>query len=493
MLTLLLTAAYAQALEPCATPWLMPDFIGVKAEPLPPPPPAVGKALRNTYEGIPNVATSENFALWWGSRLDLSESRAEQVLEGFEASWDVQIDQLGHDAPDGTDDYLFNVYVGSTGSGTPDDFGAGGYYYRDSEGWPMVVVASATANDPDDYGRSVIAHEYYHAIQDETGNYAYSNSYGFTDGSWFWEASATWVVTEVFPTDPWHSIFLFGYLLVPEQPLNAFTYPDGSLDGYHQYGAFLFPRFLTEHAVEPSVIAETWKQGSRTGDPLDVLDELIADEGQDLGALFVDFAAHNVLWDYEHGETYQDVVESYAPYYPGEDHRLTDTVRGDGDSDWFDVDEDLAPARLGYNLIRFEWPDEGDLELGFDGDSEGTEGTASEWGLSVVFQGDDGNTIQVLDPEAGVWRFEDVGVHDTVTLVVGAVPGEADQEERFPYSWRMAVVEPLPDPVAAIDPGGEDGVAASCGCAQASPRAAWPGLVLLGVLLGVRRREPPRS
>ena len=63
MLTLRLTAAAAaQALEPCATPWLMPSLYGVVAEPLPPPPPATGKALRNTYDGIPNVATSENFA-----------------------------------------------------------------------------------------------------------------------------------------------------------------------------------------------------------------------------------------------------------------------------------------------------------------------------------------------------------------------------------------------------------------------------------------------
>ena len=112
MLTLLLTAAAAaQALEPCATPWLMPSLYGVVAEPLPPPPPATGKALRNTYDGIPNVATSENFARR-GRRLDLSDTRAQQVLDGFEASWDVQVGQLVHDAPEGSDEYLFNVYVG---------------------------------------------------------------------------------------------------------------------------------------------------------------------------------------------------------------------------------------------------------------------------------------------------------------------------------------------------------------------------------------------
>jgi len=499
MLALLLTTiAHAQALPPvpCATPWLLPERLDIVPVQPPSPPPAAGKGLRTTYDGVPNVATSANFALWWGSRLDLSDAKAQAVLEGFEASWEVQVGELGHDAPEGSDQWLFNVYVGSTGSGTPSDYGAGGYYWRDEEGWPMVVVGSPTANDPEDYGRSVIAHEYYHAIQDRTGNYVYANNYGFTDGSWFWESTATWVVSEIFPQDLWHASFLFGYLLVPDQPLNAFTYPDGSLDGYHQYGAFLFPRYLTEHAVDPSVIVETWKRGSRDGDPLVVLGELLADRDLDLASVFVDFAAANVLWDYQHGGTYQAVVDGYAPYFPSEDRRVTATVRGDGDPDWFDVDEDLAPARLGYNQIRFERPDDGDLELGFDGAAEGSDGTAPAWGLAVIFEDDGGDRVEVLDPDAGVWLFEDVGDHDVITLVVAAVPDQADQDERFPYSWRMAVVTPALDPLEALQPQDDDDdddpgqIAAGCGCTQVPGTGAW-WVIALGIL-GVRssRRGP---
>ncbi len=488
MLLLFLTVAAAAPDAPCATPWLMPSLDGVRLEPLPPAPPGPGKSLRSAYDGVPNVATSVNFALWWGNGLTLRQSDAEAVLDGFEASWEVQVQALEHEAPEGSEDYLFNVYVGSTGSGTPSDYGAGGYYYRDPQGWPMVVVGASTANDPEDYGRSVIAHEFYHAIQDRTGNYAYSNSYGFTDGSWFWEATATWVVNEVFPQDEWHAIFLFGYLLVPEQPLNAFTYPDGSLDGYHQYGAFLFPRYLTEHVVEPEVIAETWKQGSRSGDPLEVLGDLLDDEGVDLTSRFLDFATRNVLWDYEHGLAYERIVDTYAPYYPAEDHRIAVTVRGVGDSGWEEVAEGLAPARLGYNLLRFEWPDDGDLELAFEGESEGTEGTLPEWALAVVFEGDEGADVQTLDPDAGVWRFEDVGQHDSVTVVVAAVSSEADQDERFPYRFRMAVVAPLPDPFASAE--GEDGGndAGGCTCSPSSPAPGPWALLLMVGLVPLHRR-----
>ncbi len=488
MLLSLVSLAVAQPLEPCATPWLMPERHLVPARTSPgPAPPAAGKDLRNAYDGIPHVRTSDNFALWWGSRLDLSDDDAEAVLEAFEASWDVQVGVLGHEAPEGSDDWLFNVYVGSTGSGTPSDYGAGGYYWFDSQGWPMVVINTSAATDPRDYGRSVIGHELYHAIQDRTGHYVYSDSYGFTDGSWFWEATANWVVPEIWPEDQWHSVFLFGYLLVPERPLNAFTYPDGSLDGYHQYGAFLWPRYLTEHVVDIDLIAETWKRGSRDGDPLVVLEDLLSDEGEALDALFV-------VWDYAHGDTYEDVVDAYAPYFPGEDHRVAATVRGDGDSAWEPVDEGLAPGLLGYNLIRFERPEDGDLVIGFDGDGEGEEGTPAEWGLLVVIEDDTGSRQVLLDADDSEWRIEDLEDVDAATLVVAQLSTDTDQDERFHYRWRLEIQEPLlPEDPTDLLPGGDgdddgDGLAAGCGCATGGPpRLAAPWVLL--ALAGLRRRR----
>lgn len=494
MLALLISVAAAQGLTPCATPWLLPTRVHV--DPIAPtaPPPATGKGLRTAYDDVPHLRSSENFALWWGDGVSLADSTADALLDAFEASWDVQIGVLGHQAPSGSDDWLFNVYVGSTGDGTPSDYGAAGYYFTDREGWPMVVINTTTARDPEDYGRAVVAHEFYHALQDQTGAYAYASRGAFTDGSWFWEATATWVVNEVFPQDVWHSTFLFGYLLVPERPLNDFTYPDGSLEGYHQYGAFLFPRFLTEHAVAADVIAQTWKDGTRTGDPLDVLTGHLEDAGLDLGTLFTEFAARNVLYDYAHGGVYQDVVDAYAPYFPGEDHRVAAEIRGDGDREWFQVDEDLAPGRFGYNLLRFEWPDDGDLVLEFDGDTTGRDGSEAAWSLAVVTQGDDGDELTLLDAADSPWRFEEVDGLETVTVVVAAIPDEAEQDERFDYRWRLEIVLPLPEVVAELDPGdGESPALAGCGCASAPASARGLAPLLLGVLIRRRRAGPARG
>jgi MYXO-CTERM domain-containing protein len=450
-------------------------------------PPAAGKDVRTGYSDVPNLLTSENFAVWWGTQGDISESSAQALIDSFESSWDAIVGELAHEPPEGSSDYLFNVYIGSTGNGTPSDYGAAGYYYRDPQGWPMVVVSAGTARDQTDYGRSIVPHEFYHAVQDQTANYAYSGSSGFTDGSWFWEATAIWVVNEVFPDDTWHSVYLFGYLLVPERPLNDFTYPDGSLAGYHQYGAFLFPRYLTEHVVEPSLIVQTWKDGTSSGDPLQVLGDLVADQGMDLGELFTDFAARNVLYDYIHGETYQDVVDAYAPYYPGDDHRVTEVVRGDGDRAWFQVDEDLAPGPFGYNLIRFEWPDDGDLVIEFDGQIEGRERSEATWGLALVWTDDEGSAIELLDASEGAWRLEDVDGMEAVTLVVASIPQDAGRDERFDYRWRMSIERPVPEILSDPDPEGEDVRFAACGCRSPGQGSAWLAVLVMAVL--VRRRE----
>ena len=100
--------------------------------------------------------------------------------------WDIEINQLGYEMPTSADTYLFNVYIGDTGSGAPQGYGAAGYFTGDNQGYPMIVIAKQTVMD-EGYLDFTVAHEFFHALQGRTNRYDY-DEYG--PGAWYWEATA---------------------------------------------------------------------------------------------------------------------------------------------------------------------------------------------------------------------------------------------------------------------------------------------------------------
>src|SRR5687767_10597406 len=101
---LLLGVAYAQ---PCATMQVLPGAGPVRSGRIAAAGPA---SIRDIY-GVPNVVTTEHFAGWWGGTGGLAAEDVHQLLSEFELAWAVEVDQLGHPPPYGTDAFLFNVYV----------------------------------------------------------------------------------------------------------------------------------------------------------------------------------------------------------------------------------------------------------------------------------------------------------------------------------------------------------------------------------------------
>ena len=77
----------------------------------------------------------------------------------------------------------------------------------------FVVLARATVADLEGGGLTA-AHELYHAIQHVTGRYRE------TAGLWFWEATATWMESQVFPQATAYARFLYGYALLPHLPID---------------------------------------------------------------------------------------------------------------------------------------------------------------------------------------------------------------------------------------------------------------------------------
>ena len=118
----------------------------------------------------------------WGDEIDLSSKSRTRSCDHLEWSWVHEIETMEYPAPYGTDAYLFNVYMGSSGDGAPSDAGVAGYYTTDEEGWPMVVLSQYVAENDDQY--SVIPHEFFHAVQHSTERYPYSGA-----SAWYWEAT----------------------------------------------------------------------------------------------------------------------------------------------------------------------------------------------------------------------------------------------------------------------------------------------------------------
>lgn len=105
------------------------------------------------------------------------------------------------------------------------------------------------------------AHEYFHAVQ-----FAYD---AFED-SWFMEATATWAEDEVYPDINDNLQYLrHGPLRRPRVPLDKFE-----LGGLHQYGDWLFFRYLSERFPAPlgmsTLVRQMWRQadGSARGPDL---------------------------------------------------------------------------------------------------------------------------------------------------------------------------------------------------------------------------------
>ena len=509
-----LGGAQASGVEaPCLTLDLMrsrgakPPMVNVA-----PPPSLPAKGERDAWGEWPNSSFSENFVLKWGPD-SLSRATTDTVLDAFEASWDRFVNDMDYEAPVGSDQFRFNVYVAETGQGSLSSYGAAGYFSYDSDGWPMIVLAR-NALDAEDAGAGTAVHEFFHAIQDAMDTWDYVDL-----GGWYYEATACWSVPEVIPGDKTYLTFVFGYGLLPNYAVNFFDYFDtGAFTEYHQYGAFLFPRYLTEHVSDWQIIRDSWQRNNSSNDPLQALMDLLDEEDIDFDQTFMDFAAHNALWDYEDGDWYSEYINYYASYFSEWDCRVSDSLPSGGDSDWREADSGCLPQRYGYNLIRLNRPDQGHAVLEFDGDSSGSRGTPSSWGLQWAQSGKTGSPyrpVALEDGLAGGDVFCDAGEADELWLAVANLGERFRDNETFDYRYRLEILDSHPecgdspeDTGAPQDSDAKDtgdaqstpgefggfgtqasgGCACSAGAGEAARTRIW-FLGLFGLLVSLRRRR----
>lgn len=459
--------------QPCGAPHFLPNALR-KPRAVVPREATETRQLRDSFGDFPNLVTSAHFALKWGSASDLSVEDGSKMLDALEASYAVQVEEMAHRTPTGADSFLLNVYVGSSGDGAPSAFAAA-YVDVDDEGFEYIVVSPETIESyrpggDSSYPDAVLAHEFYHVLQVSSGAYFGDDVY------WYWEATADWIAEEVFPGNVNNDALAPGYLMYPHVSLTFADFADeGTLLELHHYGAQVFARYLSDVVADSSLIRDSWVNGGPLDDPLEVLDGLLAARGASITEVFGEFAARAAVLDLPHQEMLALWVDSFIPFYPGEDFRVADTAALLRLGGLVEPPAATLPERLAFNAIEIP-PVAGPVFVSFEGAATGTRGSTADFRVTLVRQ--EGGRLQydalALEGLRGELRADFSGQEEQAFLVVAAVPQESRSGEVFPYQYRVSQgLTAFTGGGCATSPGSSGGLG---------------GLLLLAGLAWLRRR-----
>jgi hypothetical protein len=158
--------------------------------------------------------------------------------------------------------------------------------------------------------RVTLAHEIFHVIQ-----FGY---YQGSDGSWWQEATATWMEDVIHPRQNDYLQYVCAFVLVPGRALDS----GNPRADFHAYGAAIFPHFLDQRYGR-DLIRATWEEHSaRRNASLDNLDRAVRDYNDivyDLRGLeagiegaFSDYA----VWSWFVGDRFRDGFFAEGDLYP---------------------------------------------------------------------------------------------------------------------------------------------------------------------------------
>lgn len=331
----------------------------------------------------------------------------------------------------------------------------------------MIVIDKDLVRQPDS-AKLTAGHEFFHAVQDAVDTYTFSGN-----AQWWYEATANWILTEIFPTNGGYATTLYGVALRPELPLNHFGYPyTGACEDDHHYGAFIFALYLSENHGGASIIHKSWTEAPSGADPLDVIDELLQTGGSRLNEAHHDYTMHNATWNYADEENLEWFAEAYVEDCG--DHRELGSLEASGE--WATPPQ-YAPRTFGANYWRL-----GDLPEVFTVEFEGEPGVV--WQLGIASQsGSQHENLLLQDPSSPV-IVRDWEQADEAWLVISAIDTATDDGSSFDYQVRIHDGEWGEEETPLMDEKG-------CGCATGSGLLGLWGLFGVTGLIGVGRRRTP--
>jgi hypothetical protein len=408
-----------------------------------------------------NQLNSEHFSVQWDGDT-IGESTAQGFLDALEDGWEVEIEELGWEAPLQTGTYLIPAYV-------QDGSYQGAYTTTERCGasYAPYIVAYSGSFSTGSWSDDMAVHEFNHSSQ---------FSYGYGWEFWWWEATATTVQEQVYPNSNWWTTYVSGYAGNPQIAMNASDQNDQDIF-WHMYGMSIWGNYIVENLGGHDTVLETWENSSRhaRGYYDYGMEDAFDDAGLDLHAAYADFVAKNIVMDY-HDQR----------YLPGVDERdQVDELPADGESS-----SRHAVQGYGQDFIRFDTDiGEGDILLTFDGQSD------ADWLVEMV-EVTDSEVLRVAEMDVaggmGELTFEDFGEEDVVLVISPMEPDDSS----YDYAWTAELIVPEEDPVdsglPSDDPGkvGNDSVEMSggCGCDAGGNVGIGAG-ILLGMAAVARRRR----
>lgn len=468
---------------------VLPTVVPPPAPWQPPPAPVshdVGRDLaeRDSFGAFPNLHVSDRLVIKWGDAVDLHADGVSAIAGALETSWTLFVDERGMAPPLGSDAWLLNVYVGNSGAPAPSiSEGLLGYFSTDDLGAPLIVM------QPSVFSRwspkvDTATHELFHALQNA--------EYGATGTAWRWysEATATWAEEELWdPTSAAGRVPSYG--TTPWLPIDHTDrdHPDWNV-ATRAYGAFLFPRFLTERLDDPLLVQDALP---RFGTALDAFDEVLAERGEDMARLFGEFAVANATWDYERQEAYRDAANSsWSP-----DGYVVARASSLGRTGWREPPLERRPQAWSWDLVRVDSPEDGVLHARFRSLAPCD---VASW-VHVVTEGPDG-VASVPLVEGGRQGSLDLAVGGEERVFLAMAFTGPQGGGGFSYQYVMQVngdpIAEAPEPSwPSIAPTCEDADVepslptwqGGCSVAGETPVGGLWGLLLLSAAGGSRRRR----
>jgi len=237
---------------------------------------------------------------------------------------------------------------------------------------------------------------------------------------------------------------------------------------------FLLPWYVSEELGRTDLLVEWARWVGSDLNPMGSLDDLLAGEGEDLGAVMIDLWAGVQSRRFEDPE-HQTWIEDFWTYWgkPASLHHNPTAVLEVG-ADAVSPPEAWRPERFGANVLRVEAPED-DLLFTLEPDAAGSEGTPVRWGAAAVVCTGDVCEDEVLAVDAFGSTTLPVAAAgaDLADLVLVPITGDYTEGETFGYRVSARL--------NAEEPGG-------CGCG-ASRRPARAVLPLALLLLCARRRR----
>ncbi len=439
-------------------------LVGAALRPQAPAPPARDSCWSNHD----NRVVGEHFVVEYEDGVSVAD--ANTFLADLEYSWSVEVDELGWRPPNGSDDYLILAEIKNERTS-----GAYTWFERcDGIDIPYFSTGEDSWDDPD-WGATMAAHEFNHAIQ---------MGYGWSNEFWWWEATATWVEDYVYPDTEYWSYYVQGYTSNPHIALAASNQQDQDIF-WHMYGMSILAFHLDDHFGGHDTVLGTWQDAEGvSGMYSRSAEDMAEDQGLDWLEVYADFAARNAFMDYTQQRWFPDVdLEDSVDELPAAGASSNRT----------------EPEGYGQNYIWIEKGiGDGTLVLEFEG------AAAVDWSVQLV----EGKTsVERVERTVSVdglatLRLEDYGARDVVLVVSPLTTNDSGRD----YAWSLSLEAEAADTgdtgdtgtaddsgIADGDPDDGDGAIdlsepGGCGCGHTGGGAAG-ALAALAVGLATRRRR----